>query len=52
MWRQGDLFIEPISSFPRTKDLLRHGVLLEGEAEAIDGDTVQIGDTVFRLEVG
>jgi len=32
MWRQGDLFIQPVPALPRTKDLLRHGVLLEGEA--------------------
>jgi hypothetical protein len=31
---------------------LLNGATLQGEAELIDGDSVQIGDTVFRLEVG
>jgi hypothetical protein len=29
-----------------------NGATLKGEAELIDGDTVQIGDTVFKFEAG
>jgi hypothetical protein len=32
MWRQGDLFIAPIRTLPRPTTVLKHGVLLEGEA--------------------
>ncbi len=47
--REGRFFVEDMSS---TNGTLLNGATLQGEAEAIDGDTVQIGDTVFRLEVG
>ncbi len=47
--REGRFFVEDMSS---TNGTLLNGATLHGEAEAIDGDTVQIGDTVFRLEVG
>jgi hypothetical protein len=47
--REGRFFVEDMSS---TNGTLLNGATLQGEAELIDGDTVQIGDTVFRLEVG
>ena len=47
--RGGRYFVEDMSS---TNGTLLNGATLQGEAELIDGDTVQIGDTVFRLEVG
>jgi pSer/pThr/pTyr-binding forkhead associated (FHA) protein len=34
-----------------TNGTLLNGATLQGEAELIDGDSVQIGDTVFRFEV-
>jgi len=46
--REGRYFVEDMSS---TNGTLLHGATLEGEADLIDGDTVQIGDTVFRFEV-
>ena len=45
--RGGRFFVEDMSS---TNGTLLNGATLVGEAELIDGDTVQIGDTVFRLE--
>jgi hypothetical protein len=45
--RGGRTFVEDMSS---TNGTLLNGATLKGEAELIDGDTVQIGDTVFRLE--
>jgi hypothetical protein len=45
--RGGRYFVEDMSS---TNGTLLNGATLKGEAELIDGDTVQIGDTVFRLE--
>ena len=33
-----------------TNGTLLNGASLRGEAELIDGDTIQIGDTVFRFE--
>ena len=45
----GAIFVEDMSS---TNGTLLNGATLKGEAELIDGDTVQIGDTVFRFEVG
>jgi hypothetical protein len=45
--RGGHTFVEDMSS---TNGTLLNGATLKGEAELIDGDTVQIGDTVFRLE--
>ncbi len=47
--RESRYFVEDMSS---TNGTLLNGATLKGEAELIDGDTVQIGDTVFRLEVG
>jgi FHA domain len=47
--RGGRYFVEDMRS---TNGTLLNGAELKGEAELIDGDTVQIGDTVFRLEVG
>jgi hypothetical protein len=47
--REGRFFVEDMNS---TNGTLLNGATLQGEAEAIDGDTVQIGDTIFRLEVG
>jgi hypothetical protein len=46
--REGRHFVEDMSS---TNGTLLNGATLKGEAELIDGDTVQIGDTVFRFEV-
>ena len=45
--RGGRFFVEDMNS---TNGTLLNGATLKGEAELIDGDTVQIGDTVFRLE--
>jgi len=47
--RDGRFFVEDMNS---TNGTLLNGATLVGEAELIDGDTVQIGDTVFRFEVG
>lgn len=47
--REGRFYVEDMNS---TNGTLLNGASLSGEAELIDGDTVQIGDTVFRLEVG
>lgn len=47
--RDGRFYAEDMNS---TNGTLLNGATLQGEAELIDGDTVQIGDTVFRLEVG
>jgi hypothetical protein len=46
--RGGHYFVEDMNS---TNGTLLNGATLKGEAELIDGDTVQIGDTEFRLEV-
>lgn len=45
--RGGRFYVEDMNS---TNGTLLNGATLKGEAELIDGDTVQIGDTVFRLE--
>jgi FOG: FHA domain len=45
--RGGRNFVEDMNS---TNGTLLNGATLKGEAELIDGDTVQIGDTVFRFE--
>jgi hypothetical protein len=47
--REGRFYVEDMNS---TNGTLLNGATLQGEAELIDGDQVQIGDTVFRLEVG
>jgi hypothetical protein len=46
--REGRFYVEDMNS---TNGTLLNGATLHGEAELIDGDTVQIGDTTFRLEV-
>ncbi len=47
--RGGHHYVEDMNS---TNGTLLNGAELQGEAELIDGDTVQIGDTIFRFEVG
>ena len=47
--REGRFYVEDMNS---TNGTLLNGATLQGEAELIDRDTVQIGDTVFRFEVG
>jgi hypothetical protein len=47
--REGRFFVEDMNS---TNGTLLNGATLQGEAELIDGDTIQIGDTEFRFEVG
>jgi pSer/pThr/pTyr-binding forkhead associated (FHA) protein len=47
--RGGRFFVEDMNS---TNGTLLNGATLKGEAELIDGDTVQIGDTVFKFEAG
>ncbi|HET8813830.1 MAG TPA: FHA domain-containing protein [Solirubrobacterales bacterium] len=47
--REERFFVEDMNS---TNGTLLNGATLHGEAELIDGDRVQIGDTVFRFEVG
>jgi len=46
--RGGRHYVEDMNS---TNGTLLNGATLNGEAELIDGDTIQIGDTEFRLEV-
>jgi len=46
--RESRFYVEDMNS---TNGTLLNGATLQGEAELIDGDSVQIGDTVFRLEV-
>jgi FHA domain-containing protein len=45
--RERHYFVEDMNS---TNGTLLNGAVLQGEAELIDGDTIQIGDTEFRLE--
>lgn len=45
--REGRHFVEDMRS---TNGTLLNGATLDGEAELVDGDTIQIGDTVFRFE--
>lgn len=47
--RKDRYYVEDMGS---TNGTLLNGATLQGEAELIDGDTVQIGDTEFRLETG
>jgi hypothetical protein len=47
--REGRFYVEDMNS---TNGTLLNGATLHGEADLIDGDTIQIGDTTFRLEVG
>ena len=46
--REGRFYVEDMNS---TNGTLLNGATLQGEAELIDRDTIQIGDTAFRLEV-
>jgi pSer/pThr/pTyr-binding forkhead associated (FHA) protein len=45
--REGRHFVEDMRS---TNGTTLNGAALNGEAELVDGDTIQIGDTVFRFE--
>ena len=45
--REGRHFVEDLKS---TNGTTLNGGELNGEAELVDGDTIQIGDTVFRFE--
>ena len=45
--REGRHWVEDMNS---TNGTTLNGAALSGEAELVDGDTVQIGDTVFRFE--
>jgi hypothetical protein len=45
--REGRHIIEDMNS---TNGTTLNGAALNGEAELVDGDTIQIGDTVFRFE--
>ncbi len=45
--REGRHFVEDMQS---TNGTTLNGSALNGEAELVDGDTIQIGDTVFRFE--
>ena len=45
---RGDRFL--VEDMNSTNGTLLNGASLSGEAELIDGDTIQIGDTVFRFE--
>jgi hypothetical protein len=45
--REGRHFVEDMNS---TNGTTLNGAALNGEAELVDGDTIQIGDTVFRFE--
>ncbi|HEY2480089.1 MAG TPA: FHA domain-containing protein [Solirubrobacterales bacterium] len=45
--REGRHFVEDMRS---TNGTQLNGAALNGEAELVDGDTIQIGDTVFRFE--
>lgn len=47
--REGRFYVEDMNS---TNGTLLNGATLHGEADLIDRDTIQIGDTTFRLEVG
>jgi FHA domain len=45
--REGHHWVEDMNS---TNGTTLNGAALNGEAELVDGDTIQIGDTVFRFE--
>ena len=47
--RGGHFYVEDMRS---TNGTLLNGATLNGEADLVDGDTVQIGDTEFRFEAG
>jgi pSer/pThr/pTyr-binding forkhead associated (FHA) protein len=48
VFSRGERFL--VEDMNSTNGTLLNGASLRGEAELIDGDTVQIGDTVFRFE--
>jgi hypothetical protein len=45
--REGRHMVEDMRS---TNGTMLNGATLNGEADLVDGDTIQIGDTVFRFE--
>jgi pSer/pThr/pTyr-binding forkhead associated (FHA) protein len=45
--RDGHTYLEDMNS---TNGTTLNGAALDGEAELVDGDTIQIGDTVFPFE--
>jgi hypothetical protein len=45
--REGHHWVEDMNS---TNGTQLNGAALNGEAQLVDGDTIQIGDTVFRFE--
>jgi hypothetical protein len=45
--REGRHYVEDMNS---TNGTTLNGAALNGEADLVDGDTIQIGDTVFRFE--
>jgi len=45
---RGERFV--VEDMNSTNGTLLNGASLHGEAELIDGDTIQIGDTVFRFQ--
>jgi hypothetical protein len=55
MWRQGDVFIAPISSLPEVAKLRQSGVLVEGEltghshrlADLRRAEVLEVGDDLF-----
>jgi hypothetical protein len=47
--RESRFYVEDMNS---TNGTLLNGATLQGEAELLDGDTLQIGDTAFRFEAG
>ena len=48
VFSRGDRFL--VEDMRSTNGTLLNGASLNGEAELLDGDTIQIGDTVFRFE--
>ena len=48
VFSRGDRFL--VEDMRSTNGTLLNGASLQGEAELVDGDKIQIGDTVFRLE--
>jgi hypothetical protein len=48
VFSRGDRFL--VEDMRSTNGTLLNGASLQGEAELLDGDTIQIGDTVFRFE--
>jgi hypothetical protein len=48
VFSRGDRFL--VEDMNSTNGTLLNGASLRGEAELVDGDTIQIGDTVFRFQ--